>query len=109
LDNGGTAALHMDYCRPATAPTHGDDRLRLAGTMGVAEYMESTGVTLMTADQKPHRIENLPPAGSVFRDYVAHVYAGAPAGLPLADIYAVCDATIAAHEAAIQKRLIPLA
>jgi predicted dehydrogenase len=109
LDNGGTATLHMDYCRPATAPTHGDDRLRLAGTKGVAEYMESTSVTLMTGDQKPHRIENLPPAGSVFRDYIAHVYAGAPAGLPLADIYAVCEATIATHEAAIQKRLIPLA
>ncbi len=109
LDNGGTATLHMDYCRPATAPTHGDDRLRLAGTKGVAEYTESTGVTLMTSSTKPHRIENLPPPGSVFRDYIAHVYTGAPPGLPLADIYAVCEATIAAHEAATQKRLIPLA
>jgi predicted dehydrogenase len=109
LDNGGTATLHMDYCRPATAPTHGDDRLRLAGTRGVAEYMESTGVVLMTVDQKPHRVENLPAAGSVFRDYIAHVYAGAPTSLPLADIYAVCEAAIAAHEAAIQNRLIPLA
>jgi hypothetical protein len=71
--------------------------------------MESTGVVLMTVDQKPHRVENLPAAGSVFRDYIAHVYAGAPTSLPLADIYAVCEAAIAAHEAAIQNRLIPLA
>ena len=28
LDNRGTASLHLDYLRPATAPTHGDDRLR---------------------------------------------------------------------------------
>ena len=54
LDNGGTAALHMDYLRPETAPTHGDDRLRLAGTEGVVEYQESTGVTLVTGKEKPH-------------------------------------------------------
>jgi predicted dehydrogenase len=108
LDNGGTATLHMDYCRPATAPSHGDDRLRLAGTKGVAEYMESTGVTLMSANAKPHRLDKLPPDGSVFRDYIAHVYAGQPAGLPLADIYAVCEATIGAHEAAVQNKLIRL-
>jgi len=109
LDNGGTATLHMDYCRPATAPSHGDDRLRLAGTKGVAEYMEATGVTLMTANAKFHRLDKLPPEGSVFRDYIAHVYAGQPTGLPLADIYAVCEATIGAHEAAVQNRLIRLA
>ena len=50
LDNGGLATLRVDYFRPETAPTHGDDRLRLAGTKGIVEYQASTGVTLMTAD-----------------------------------------------------------
>ena len=54
LDNGGLAMLRMDYLRPKTAPTHGDDRMRIAGTKGVAEYMAATGVTLVTADQKAH-------------------------------------------------------
>jgi predicted dehydrogenase len=106
LDNGGTATLHMDYCRPATAVTHGDDRLRLAGTKGVAEYMEATGATLMTTTQKPHRLEGLPQDGSVFRDFLAQVYTGAPATLPLNDIYTVCEVTIAAHEAAVENKVI---
>jgi predicted dehydrogenase len=106
LDNGGTATLHMDYCQPETAPSHGDDRLRIAGTEGVAEYMASTGVTVATKSRKPERVTALPEGGSVFRDYIAHTYTGSPATLPLEDIYAVCEATIAAHEAAVEKRVV---
>ena len=106
LDNGGTATLHMDYCLPGSAPAHGDDRLRLAGTRGVAEYMAATGVTLATASEKPHRVEPLPAAGSVFRDYLASVYGGASPTLKESEIYAACDATLAAHEAAVANRVI---
>jgi predicted dehydrogenase len=106
LDNGGTATLHMDYCQPETASSHGDDRLRIAGTEGVAEYMASTGVTVVTRNRKLQRVTALPESGSVFRDYIAHTYAGAAATLPLEDIYAVCEATIAAHDAASEKRVV---
>ncbi|BCM93631.1 hypothetical protein IAD21_05522 [Abditibacteriota bacterium] len=37
LSNGGTAIVHADYLRPQSAPTHGDDRLRIAGSQGVVE------------------------------------------------------------------------
>ena len=37
--NGGTATIHFDYLRPSTAPTHGDDRLRIAGSEGVIEVI----------------------------------------------------------------------
>jgi predicted dehydrogenase len=37
LDKGGTAVVAVDYLRPATAPTHGDVSLRLAGAAGVLE------------------------------------------------------------------------
>ena len=100
LDNGGLATLRMDYLRTPSAPTHGDDRLRLAGTKGIAEYQEATGVTLMTVDQKPHRIEQLPAQGSVFLDYLNEVYNGKPSGLTLNDIYRVTELTIGAQEAA---------
>jgi predicted dehydrogenase len=39
LDNGGSAVVHADYLRPGGAPTHGDDRLRIAGTKGIIEIM----------------------------------------------------------------------
>jgi predicted dehydrogenase len=109
LDNGGTATLHMDYCMPQTAPSHGDDRLRLAGTAGVVEYMAATGVTLVTGTAKPAKLEKLPPPGSLFLDYLEYVYNGKPATLSHEDIFAACDATLAAHESAVQGSIVKLA
>lgn len=110
LDNGGTATLHMDYFRPETASAHGDDRLRLAGTAGVVEYMDASGqVTLMTSKAKPHVVTNLPAGGSVFVDFLEHVYNGKPATLPLDDIYRVCDVTLAANEAALSGKVVRIA
>jgi predicted dehydrogenase len=100
LDNGGVANLRMDYLRTETAGTHGDDRLRLAGTKGVAEYQETTGVTLMTTSEKPHTVASLPAKKWLFSDYLDHVYNGAPTMLPLDDIYRVTEITIGAQQAA---------
>ena len=109
LDNGGTATLHMDYCRPDTAITHGDDRLRIAGTKGVAEYMAATGVTLMTEKSKPVSVSSLPRGGSVFVDFLNHVYNGQPATLSAADIYRVCEIALAANEAAYVGKVVQVA
>ncbi|MGH9667080.1 MAG: Gfo/Idh/MocA family protein [Bryobacteraceae bacterium] len=110
LDNGGAATLHMDYFRPETAPTHGDDRLRLAGTHGVAEYMDATGsVTLMTTKSKPSVLDRLPTRGSVFVDFLQNIYNGKPATLPLEDIYRVCEVTLAANEAALSGKVVQIA
>jgi len=40
LSNGGTAMVNLDYLRPSTAPTHGDDRLRIVGSDGVVEVTD---------------------------------------------------------------------
>ncbi len=106
LDNGGTATLHMDYCRPSTAGSHGDDRLRLAGTRGVAEYMAATGVTLLSAQRKPEKIVELPPEGSLFAEFLDHVYLGKPTTLPHSEIFRICQITVAAHEAARTGKVI---
>jgi len=106
LDNGGIANLRMDYLRTESAATHGDDRLRLAGTKGIAEYQASTGVTLMTSSQKPHVVESLPAQQSVFLDFLDSAYNGKPAALTLADMYRVTEITIAAQKAADQGKLV---
>ncbi|HEX8464055.1 MAG TPA: Gfo/Idh/MocA family oxidoreductase, partial [Abditibacterium sp.] len=41
LQNGGSALVHADFLRPSGASTHGDDRLRIAGSAGVVEVRES--------------------------------------------------------------------
>ena len=40
LEGDGTGVVHADYYRPDKTPTHGDDRLRVAGTKGVVEVRE---------------------------------------------------------------------
>jgi predicted dehydrogenase len=62
LEGGGSGLAHADYLRPATSPTHGDDRLRVAGTKGVVEVREGRCV-LMNGDAGPEDItETVYPA-----------------------------------------------
>jgi predicted dehydrogenase len=87
MDNGGVALLRMDYLRPQSAKTHGDDRLRIAGTKGIAEYMEATGVTVMS-DKRPRETRSvLPPARSLFTDFLDHIYNGKPEPIAWKQIY----------------------
>ena len=108
LDNSGIGTLRMDYLRPRTAPTHGDDRLRLAGTKGVAEYQAGTGVTLMSGARKPETIRDLPPQGSVFVDYVQYSYNGTEPTLTLADIYRTNEIVLGARDAAEKGEIVRL-
>ena len=105
LDNGGTAALHMDYLRPDTAPTWGDDRLRLAGTRGVVEYQAATGVTLVTDKQPPRTITALPASGSLFLDFLNSTYNGSALVLELKDIYRVNEIVLAARDAGDRRQM----
>jgi predicted dehydrogenase len=108
LDNSGIGTLRMDYLRPDTAASHGDDRLRLAGTKGVAEYQAATGVTLVSSNRKPETIQDLPPQGSVFLDYLQYVYNNAAPTLTLADIYRVCEIVLGARDSVASGRIARL-
>lgn len=70
LSNAGTALCHLDYLRPGTAPTHGDDRLRIAGTEGVLELVEDGKRALLTAAGRPAEELELPPAEDFFTTFV---------------------------------------
>jgi predicted dehydrogenase len=107
LDNGGVATLHMDYLRPDTAPGHGDDRLRLAGTTGIAEYMADMGVVAVSNTNKPRRLTLLPQR-SVFLDFVESVYLGKEQSLSVDDIFRVNEITIATHEASIEHKFLKI-
>ncbi len=106
LDNGGVGTLHMDYLRPDTAPAHGDDRLRLAGTKGIAEYMADLGVVVVSDKSKSHRVTALPPQRSVFLDFIESVYLGKTQSLSVGDIFRVNEITIATHEASMEHKFL---
>ena len=68
--------------------------------------MAATGVTLTTAKSPPVVVDKLPAPRWLFVDFLEHVYNGKPATLPLADMYRVCEITLAADEAAVSGRII---
>ena len=108
LDNGGTATLRMDYLRPGSVEGHGDDRLRLAGTKGIVEYQEATGVTVMSARGK-RKLTDLPPQGWVFVDFLSDVYLGTKPLLSWKDIVQSNHFTLSAEEAAVTKKIVSIA
>ncbi len=99
LDNGGVALLRLDYLRPKNATSHGDDRLRLAGTKGIAEYMEATGATVVSDSRKPRRLASLPRERSLFSEFLDHIYNGKPAPIPWRETLHGHRAALAAREA----------
>jgi hypothetical protein len=72
------------------------------------EYQASTGVTLMTAGAPP-KVVDLPPAQSLFIDYLNATYNGKPPTLPVSDIYRICEVTIAAEDASSHGKMVRIA
>ncbi len=99
LDNKGTASLRMDYLRPETAPTHGDDRLRIAGTKGVVEF-QGEQLTLMTSSERPRIITDLPQGRRLFVDFLDAIYNGKKHDITLDDVFRVTEIVLKAREAA---------
>jgi len=75
LAGGGTGIVHADFLRPAQAATHGDDRLRLAGSRGVLEVQN--GRCLLTTHTQPVRDITPPtPALPMHQEMLRAVQAG---------------------------------
>jgi predicted dehydrogenase len=109
MDNGWSATLHMDYFRPDKERIHGDDRLRLAGSEGVIEYMEATGLTLLRNDGKGTQVvKDLPAKKEIFVEFLQTVFNGQADDMPARDVWRVNEITIAAHEAAEAGRPVKI-
>jgi predicted dehydrogenase len=108
LDNGGTAEFRLDYLRPEAAPTHEDDRLRLAGTKGVVEYQAATGVTVLHAKERPRVVTELPAKRELFAEFLEAVYANKPEPILTADVWRVCEIALKTREAAEKRTLVKL-
>jgi len=108
LANGGTASARIDYCRPATAPTHGDDRIRVAGNEGVIEVVEcGTKVMLVNEPQELHEVQ-LPEPTSFFADFVASIKGECKHRISADDAFRMTEITLKLREAADEGRLVKL-
>ncbi len=108
LDNRGVASLRMDYQRPETAPTHGDDRLRVVGTRGIVEFQEAQGLTLVTQKDPPRKITDLPKSKPLAVDFLESLHGGAPHQLTRAEIFRISEQILKAREAAEGHKIVKL-
>ncbi len=100
LDNGGSAAARLDYCRPAKSPTHGDDRLRIAGSKGVIETSESgKKVVLLTETDEPCELPLAAP-GKQFLNFLRSVKGEGRSEVPAEDCFRITEVVLKIREAA---------
>lgn len=93
------ASASIDYFRPANAPSHGDDRLRVVGDRGVIE-VRGGQVYLINDQQSGEVTVPLLAEQQIFCDFVARVQGQSAGLLTAADTFAVTKACLLARQSA---------
>jgi hypothetical protein len=108
MHSGGVASVTLDYLRPEAAPSHGDERLRIAGSQGVIETaLVEKKVTLITAGRGPHTLP-LTPQTDLFTQFVRSLHGQAPPPLTLHESCRITEIALKAQEAADTGRVVSL-
>lgn len=103
MKNGVQASASIDYLRPMSALTHGDDRIRIVGTEGVIEVIGGK-VNLIDAIG-PRELVPLVNNG-VFYDFVEHVQGTNRVQLNSHDTFRLTRACLLARESADTATLV---
>jgi predicted dehydrogenase len=108
MHGGGVASVTLDYLRPEPAPTHGDERLRIAGTRGVIETaLVDRRVTLITADNRARTLPLKRPV-DLFTQFVRSLRGEAPVPLTLHEGCRITEIAIKAQQAADTGQVVSL-
>lgn len=105
LENEIFASVNVDYLRPATAPSHGDDRIRVAGTEGVVEVRHGEVFLINKDTDGEEKIESNCDT-NLFRDFVEHVEGKTKSELGAEDTFAVTRALLLARQSADEEKLV---
>lgn len=107
-DNGGAAMVNIDFLRPAAAPTHGDDGLRVIGANGVLELKEvGQKVELITHTREPYYLD-LPEQVPFFADFMKELRGQGTHIIPPQDPFEMTRVALTAHQAAKSGEIVGL-
>lgn len=108
LSNGGQAAITFDYLRPATAVTHGDDRLRVAGSQGVIEVRAAEGICQAITQNRP--AVELPRGGGIdfFADFLQELRGEGQHLIKPDEPFRITEVALKAREAADTGQIVRL-
>jgi len=70
LDNGGSATVSIDLLRPEAAATHGDDSIRIVGTLGIIEARSNDNVVRLLQHNADTRTITPGPARPIYRPFL---------------------------------------
>jgi predicted dehydrogenase len=104
----GVATVSVDYLRPAKAPSHGDERLRIAGSSGVVEaFPVERRATLVTDAAAP---APLPPSSPRYwySTFLDHVRGRGEPFITRDDAFRVTEIALRAQRAADTGREVAL-
>lgn len=111
-----TAVGAFDYLRPASAPSHGDDRIRVVGTKGVVEVARDEawliadpepGTTAAAGAATATRLPDAAPR-DLFLDFVGQIRGEGSCLLPAEEVFHVTRAALTARQAADERRLLQI-
>lgn len=101
LANGGSAVFTLDYLRPQVAPTHGDERLRIAGSKGILELCDhGERLHVITGDEDIHSWPLTTPQRTFFGDFVAAISGQGELLISSEDAFSISEFAIKAAHAA---------
>lgn len=98
MKSGILASVGIDYLRPQSAPTHGDDRVRAAGTEGVIEVRDGR-IILIDKDGK-REITPEAPDRRLFSDFLLELSGGRPALVSDDETFELTRSCLLAQQAA---------
>ena len=98
LANSGSASLAFDYFRPTQAPTHGEDRVRIAGEKGVLEI--AGGEASIFPVMRPRGAWKRKSRCRSSRSSSGHLEEGTPLRITAEDAFAISELALRCREAA---------
>ena len=105
LSHDVLASASIDYLRPENAPSHGDDRLRVAGTDGVIEVRHGQ-VFLINQSTKEEERMPVDCDRQIFHDFVEGIKGRATHLISVDEIWAVTEACLLARQSADERKTL---
>ena len=102
LGSGAFASASVDLLRPEAAPTHGDDRIRIAGTAGVIEACSNAGVVRLINKDGESIIKPDTESAVFYRELLSQQVDGTFPMVGAEDGFLLTRASLAARDSADQ-------
>jgi predicted dehydrogenase len=106
--SGSLAAVTLDYLRPETAASHGDERLRIAGTRGVVETALVDRKAVLIASDRPARPLPLETPADLFTQFARSLLGQGLLPIGVAEGFRITEIALKARQAAETGQTISL-